>query len=207
LILVGAALFVGIFFPDRQQAEMSAYLEQKATVIAQIVSQSASVGMLFDDVDSVTNALKTVENSPDVEFAVLFRNDRSRFAAYRGERAAPYEAAVPELVAVDEVTSRTEGEMLLVASPVTAEQRLGTLLLGVTRSHLRSDVNRARVVAFAVGLGIALLGSFLFYLLASRLVGRLQSAVEMANTIARGDLTPQPPRCRSAGRCAGVHCE
>lgn len=191
LILVGAALFVGTFFPNRQEAEMSAYLEQKATVITLIVAQSASVGMLFDDVDSVTTALRTVENSPDVEFAVLFRNNRSRFAAYRGERAAPYESALPELATGNDVSSRIVGDMLLIASPVGAEERLGTLLLGVTRTHLQADVDRARVVAFAVGFGISLLGSFLFFLLASRLAGRLHDAVRMADTIARGDLTPQ----------------
>ena len=54
---------------------MMVYLDQKARVMALIGAQSASVGMMFDDIDSVSEALQAVENSPDAKFAIVFRTD------------------------------------------------------------------------------------------------------------------------------------
>src|SRR6187549_3431926 len=73
----------------RQHDKMQEYLQQKAQVVARIAAQTASVGLVFDDVDSVKSELKVVEVSPDVRLAAVYRQD-GRLFAYYGESPAPF---------------------------------------------------------------------------------------------------------------------
>ncbi|MDX1630895.1 MAG: CHASE sensor domain-containing protein, partial [Thermoanaerobaculia bacterium] len=65
-----------------QRSQMRDYLVEKARVIANIAAKSAAVGLVFDDVDSVTTELQVVEESEDVAFAVVFRGDGTLFTGY-----------------------------------------------------------------------------------------------------------------------------
>jgi methyl-accepting chemotaxis protein len=190
LVLTTAILALVIL---RQQAKMREYLQQKAQVVARIAAQSASVGLVFDDVDSVKSELKVVEVSPDVSFAAVFRRDGNLFAAY-GEPPPQYTEVAKQHFADQDVTldERETDRTLLVFAPIVQEgQRLGTLMLGVSLDALRKDVRNSWVLGGIWGLVGLVAGSVLFYFLASRITGSLAVAVEAANRLARGDLTTQ----------------
>jgi len=196
LILVAVAAFIGTFFPNRQQAKMSDYLDQKARVMALIAAQGAASGMLFDDPESVQRGLPAVQNSPDARFAIAYGNDGQEFASFEmegisaDEQAGAHAEHLAPMLATSEVMSLIVDDMLLVVAPVNSDsRRLGSLALGISRAPLQADVTASRGLAFSVGFGIALLGSLLFFLLASRIVGQLNAAVDVANAVAHGDLT------------------
>ncbi|HEV8630136.1 MAG TPA: methyl-accepting chemotaxis protein [Thermoanaerobaculia bacterium] len=177
---------------QRQQRKMREYLQQKAEVVARIAAQSASVGLVFDDVDSVKSELKVVEVSNDVSFAAVYRKDGRLFASY-GESPAPYTRNAQPFfdrkdVAIEDVNSRR----MLVFAPIMQEgQRLGTLMLGVSLESLNQDIANSvklGLLALLLALGI---GSTVFYILASRITASLAVAVDAANRMARGDLTTQ----------------
>ena len=173
-VLLFVAAFLFLFFPNRQYREMSEYLRQKAVVMARITAQSAALGLVFDDVDSVTSALAVLSNSPDADFAVVLRPDGSEFATFRREETIAFEdrveAARAELTGPELITIPAK-DLLLVGAPIEQEgKRLGTLVLGIGTRVLLDDVGRSRRLAAFVGLGIAVLGSALFFLLASRIV-------------------------------------
>ncbi len=198
LVLSSVAAFLFLFFPNRQYSEMSEYLRQKAVVMARITAQSAALGLVFDDVDSVTAALAVLSNSPDADFAAVLRPDGSEFASYRREESIEFQARVDaardELVATELVTVSSR-DLLLVGAPIEQEgKRLGTLVLGIGTRMLLDDVGRSRRLAAFVGVGIAVLGSALFFLLASRIVDSLNAAVSVANRLAEGDLTVAVPK-------------
>ena len=191
LLLLTAAILAIVIL--RQQAKMREYLQQKAQVVARIAAQSASVGLVFDDVDSVKSELKVVEVSPDVVFAAVFRRDGNLFAAY-GEPPEEYtELAKAHFTSEDvALEERTADHRLLVFAPLVQEgQRLGTLMLGVSLDALQQDVRNSWLLGGLWGLIGLLAGSVLFYVLASRITGSLAVAVEAANRLARGDLTTQ----------------
>ena len=177
----------------RQQETMRGYLRQKAQVVARIAAQSAAVGLVFDDVDSVKSELKVVEVSPDVEFAAVYRRDGSLFAAH-GDPPAAYNEVAKQYFGVNQVAldERDSDRRLLVFAPIVQEgQRLGTLMLGVSLQTLQRDVRNSALLGAMWGLGGIVIGSVLFYILASRITRSLAVAVEAANRLARGDLTTQ----------------
>lgn len=196
VVLLSVSAFLFVFFPNRQHREMTNYLTDKAEVMARFTAQSAALGLVFDDIDSVGTALQVLDNSPDASFAVVLRPDGSEFAAYRREETTDFRgplALVAEHLRSDLTTVPTEG-LLLVTAPIEQEgQRLGTLVLGVSTRALLEDVARSRSLAALVGLGISILGSALFFLLASRIVNSLNAAVAVANRLAEGDLRVAVP--------------
>ena len=180
----------------RQHEKMREYLEQKAQVVARIAAQTASVGLVFDDVDSVKSELKVVDVSKDVKVAAVYRQD-GRLFAFHGESPARYaEVAKPYFTRefkADEVALTDVGnERLLVFAPILQEgKRLGTLMLGVSLESLNADVRKSiglGLLALLIALGV---GSAVFYLLADRITRSLALAVEAANRVARGDLATQ----------------
>jgi methyl-accepting chemotaxis protein len=188
LLVVAVAILS--FVTWQQRISMRQYLKQKAEVIARIAAQSAAVGLVFDDVESVTNELTVVEVSPDVQFAVVFRRDGSQFTAYGAEAAQPYLQYAATRTEIAGVEQEEQDDMLLVFTPIEQdEQRLGTLMLGVSLQELQRDVAVSRWSALAVGILFSLLGALVFYVLASRIVGTLSVALEAANRLAQGDLT------------------
>jgi methyl-accepting chemotaxis protein len=199
LVVGGVAILLGVTAAIltivilRQRNQMREYLEQKAEVVARIAAQSASVGLVFDDVDSVKSELRVVEVSPDVRFAAVFRREGTLFAAY-GQPPEAYTQIAKAYFTNNQVAIREieADDRLLVFAPIVQEgQRLGTLMLGVDLAALQQDVRASWLLGLlwaAVGI---LAGSVLFYILASRIVGSLAVAVEAANRVARGDLTTQ----------------
>ena len=86
----------------RQREQMRQYLEQKAAVVARIAAQSASVGLVFDDVESVKSELEVVEVSPDVRFAAVYRPDGTLFTSH-GDVPAAYGEIAKRHFAADQV--------------------------------------------------------------------------------------------------------
>ena len=78
LFLVG--LFISIFFPLRQQAEMKKYLTDKASVVAGIIAYGSQAGLSFSDADAVSSNLNSLEAVKDVEFALVL--DSQAYAVY-----------------------------------------------------------------------------------------------------------------------------
>lgn len=198
-VLLSVSAFILVFFPNRQKDQMTEYLRQKATVMGRITAQGAALGLVFGDVESVTQSLQVLANSPDADFAVVLRaEDGAEFAAYRREESiayAPYLDARSRDEDGDGIVELADDQLLLVVVPIEQEdQRLGTLVVGVSTRVLDRDVTRSRWLAVLVGLGISVLGSALFYLLASRIVVSLNAAVAAANRLAEGDLSVEVPR-------------
>ena len=183
------ALILG-FVINRQEDQMQSYLNEKARVIANIAAKSAAVGLVFDDIDSVTTELQVVQESEDVAFAVVYRRDGTLFTGYQVEAAGPFQEAAQPLLGQEEIQEARIDDMLLVATPIQQEdQRLGTLLLGVSLETLESDLRESWLFGVIVGLVAVLVGALVFYVLASRIVGSLNRAVSVANHLAQGDLT------------------
>jgi methyl-accepting chemotaxis protein len=188
LLVVTAAILW--FVIAQQSKKMREYLEQKAEVVARIAAQSAAVGLVFDDVESVANELRVVEVSPDVSFAMVLRADGTRFASYGDEQVVPHVAAAEPYFESDRLVRLEHRDMLLVITPIVQDdQRLGTLLLGVELRSLRADIARSWLAGGAALILGLFAGSLIFYLVASRIVGSLTVAVDAANRLARGDLT------------------
>ena len=186
LFLVG--IFVSVFFPLRQQAEMRKYLIQKASGVAQIMAYSSQAGLDFNDTTAVKETLKALTQIDDVAFAYVLDKAGRPFSDYRGPTGIGYLPRVLAQENTGQVRLLEENDVLIAAAPIMSGSRqIGTLVLGVSLENLRRDTRRSIWVGIILGGGILVAGTLIFSALATRLVRPLKRLESAAKRIARGD--------------------
>jgi signal transduction histidine kinase len=205
-LLLLVAGFIAWFFPLRQEREMSAYLNQKAVVLAEVTAYGTSSGMVFDDAASVKTALDGIQSLPDVQFALAYNKAGTLISSVKQGNTVSYGAQIATMLRSSKQLSERPSErttsrateltelaeltdITIVVQPILSNgERYGTLVLGLSRAFLRADVARSRWVAFGVSAAILLLGGLLFYWQTTRLVQPLKTLEAAANHVAQGDL-------------------
>jgi len=186
LFLVG--VFVSVFFPLRQQAEMRKYLIQKASGIAEIMAYSSEAGLNFGDKPVVQETLKALDQLDDVAFAFVLDDSGRAFCDYHGSAGARYLTRVSHLQNSGQVRLLEEDDVLIAATPImSAGKPIGTFLLGVSLKNLQSDTRRSIWIGIILGSTIVVAGTVLFSALAARIVSPLKKLQKAAQGIARGD--------------------
>ncbi len=187
-LLSVVSLFIGIFFPAHQQAEMSKYLDEKTLVIGEITASGVAAGIAFEDAEQVQKQLKTLESVPDAQFAVVYKKDGTLFGSWNKEKAMAAEPMVREILQVSSKTVRHSRMLSFTVIPIIEGQDIiGKLVIGTTLQQLQADVVRNRLIAIAVGVVILLLGSGIFAWQTSRIVKPIRILEAAARRVASGD--------------------
>jgi serine phosphatase RsbU (regulator of sigma subunit)/HAMP domain-containing protein len=190
LLLIVAA-FIFFFFPERQERQMSEYLNQKVFVISDMVSFSTTPGVLFDDLKSVENYLNILKTLEEVEFAIVYRaSEKSQFAAYNTQKAKQYEADISTLLDKAGRQSIDLKDVTIALVPMLTEtgEAVGRIVVGVTRKNLNHDVQQSRIVAFSVGMIVLLLGGLIFVWQTTRMVRPLIRLSQASMNVAQGNM-------------------
>jgi serine phosphatase RsbU (regulator of sigma subunit)/HAMP domain-containing protein len=186
-LLASVALFILIFFPYRQQVQMSEYLQQKVFVISNMVAHSTTSGLLFDDVGSVKTYLDILKTLEEVQFALIYK-DGKKFSDYREDLSKVYQSNVNgHLSRKDEYAEELE-DVMIASVPVMSEKEvIGRVVVGITRKNLKTDVTRSRTVAIAVGLAVLALGGLVFFWQTTRIVKPLLGLERASRKVAAGE--------------------
>ncbi len=189
LLLFLVAVFVSVFFPLRQQAEMRKYLIQKATGIADIMAYTSEAGLNFGDKPVVEETLKALGQIDDVSFAFVLDESGRPFAEFRGSSAGTkYLTRLGQRGKDRHVQLFEEDNVLIASTPiVSTDRQIGTFILGVSMNNLRRDTGRSVWIGIILGGGILVAGTLLFSTLAARIVSPLKKLQAAAHRIARGD--------------------
>jgi serine phosphatase RsbU (regulator of sigma subunit)/HAMP domain-containing protein len=186
-LLSAVALFILIFFPLRQQEQMSEYLTQKVFVISDMVSFSTTSGLLFDDLAGVQTYLNILKSLDEVEFVLVYK-EKKKFADYREANSKLYQQSVAQLLRTDDRKSVDLEDVTIAAVPVMSDNEvIGRVVVGVTRQNLKTDVARSRMVAIIVGIAVLAVGSIVFFWQTTRIVNPLLSLERASRKVAEGE--------------------
>ena len=190
LLLIVAA-FIFVFFPQRQERQMSEYLNQKVFVISDMVSFSTTPGVLFDDLKSVENYLNILKSLEEVEFAMVYRAaEKTQFAAYNNQKAKQFESNIQQLLDKSGRQSVDLEDVTIALVPMVTEtgEAVGRIIVGVTRKNLKHDVQQSRIVAFSVGMIVLILGGLVFVWQTTRMVQPLVHLSQASMNVAQGNM-------------------
>jgi serine phosphatase RsbU (regulator of sigma subunit) len=188
VLLAAVALFILVFFPYRQQQQMSEYLKQKVFVISDMVAYSTTSGLLFDDMAAVKTYLDILKSLDEVQFALVFK-DGNAFADYRRENSKLYQETVNTLLPSKDRTSVELENITIAAVPVMSDNDVvGRVIVGVTRENLKRDVMQSRIVAIVVGIAVLAVGGLVFVWQTTRIVEPLLSLERASRKVAEGDM-------------------
>jgi serine phosphatase RsbU (regulator of sigma subunit) len=194
LLLFAVAAFTFVFFPYRQQQQMSEYLTQKIFVISDMVAQSTTSALLFDDRTAAKTYLDILKSLDEVQFTMLYKYDMmdgslKTFGEYRPDNSKSYRQNVDEMLKNKDRTSVDLDNITIAAVPVVSDnETIGRVIVGVTRQNLKADVARSRVIASIVSLCMLAVGSMIFLLQTNRIVSPLLSLERASRKVSEGDM-------------------
>ena len=129
VFLLAVAVFLFIFFPQRQKAETARYVNEKATGISQILANSVAVALVFEDAASAQKTLSAVQGLPGVVFVAALKPDGSSLASYQGEKIDEYRSMVQQVVSADSASTLQSEDLAMSMVPVRyAGNRVGSLV-------------------------------------------------------------------------------
>jgi signal transduction histidine kinase len=193
-LLLVVSVFIAWFFPLRQQREMSAYLNQKASVLAQVTAYGTASGVIFDDPAAVKTALDGLRSLPDVQFAFAFKPNGQQMGEVKANNGTPYAAEIAAMKTLTIQTVRELDNVSIVAQPIRVSNEAnaeiaGTLVIALTREYLKEDVRRSVWIALAVSAAILLVGGSVFFWQTTWLVRPIQTLQAAAEHVSGNNLS------------------
>lgn len=191
-LLMGAiGVFISLFFPLRQAAQMKQSLKDKGLVVANMLASSAEAGLKFADASAIEEALKSLARVEEVQTALVFDGKGKRFAVYQEEKRGlipESETTAKAGEAAGAHWSEINDLLILRTAVVSGKDTLGTIVLGISQSRLNADVSYSRMMAVGVGAILTFLGTLAFWLLATRIVKPIRQLQQVAQRVTEGDL-------------------
>ncbi len=186
-LLLVVALFIAVFFPLRQAREMGKYLDSQTLVVAELTAQNVASALVFEDIEAVKTSLQLLQSAPEVQFALVYK-DGAEVSSYNADQAKPLKTSIDEALKAQPRLS-VMGSTSLAIVPIVGEKGIiGTLALGLSRRQLEADVLQSRIIAIVIGISIVLLGVSLIWYVITHLTKPLQTLVEAADRVAKGDM-------------------
>ena len=171
MVLTLAALAMGTY----EVVTFKRALEQKLTVVAEIVGRNSTAALAFGDASVARDVLAALGAEPSIELGAVYDNDGKPLASFV---AAGAEAVIPRTPG--EPGNRTSAAGMTVIRPIVLDgERVGTVFVQATLGELR-----ARMLLFG---GLTLLVVFtcavVGLVLSAGLQGRIsQPILDLANT-------------------------
>lgn len=120
---------------------------------ARILAEMTTASLLFEQNESAADILRTLEESPDIKHATLYRledDQLSVFATYAQDKSVQVQSAIPNLTQA----VRFEAGQLAVTIPVRLqEQIIGALQLTVGLERIKRELDYAATIAITAFLG------------------------------------------------------
>jgi len=181
LLIAGVAIFMVEFFPDRMEDQARASTELRAQTVAQVLASAIAPALEFDDADNAAKILGWLGSTPDTRFALVERDDGTRFAAW-GPSEIPTHLPPRGLFAM-----KSEGGLLVVGAPITGRgDAHGELYIGFALDRLAAERDAARATVFSASVVVFAIGLVVVILLATALVRPIQKLTMTAREIAGG---------------------
>ncbi len=189
-LLLAVGLFISIFLPMRQRAELMRSLKDKSVVIGNMIAYSSEAGLKFSDSSAIEEALNSLKRIEEVETAVVYDAKGNRFASYRPEKAALIPEARLGGTSSPDATQwfETEGMLFLRVPINSGSSVLGSIVLGISQRTLLSNIAVIQYMTIGLTITIALLGGYILWVLSSRIVGPVRRLQQVAERVAIGDL-------------------
>ena len=185
--LVG--LFLFFYFPQKQKSEMTASLQEKAKVIAQMVAKTSAAGLIFDDASSVDTQLEAFKEMSDVQFAIVLKKDGSKFSAYKENEYTSHSKLISELVA-DNKESYIDDNVVLGLYPiVSGNEKAGNVIIAMSKANIDSLASAAQITALIISVLILVLGLGGMRLFFNKVIyNPIKNLTSIADKLSSGDV-------------------
>ncbi|MBN1302616.1 MAG: HAMP domain-containing protein, partial [Melioribacteraceae bacterium] len=189
VVFMSIAVFLFLYFPLKQKNEMSQALQEKASVMAQMVAKTSSVGLLFDEASSVSTLFEAFGEMADVEFTLVLNNDGEKFAAFSESKYSNYKGQVSDLD-FNKADYIESDEVILQNFPVySGNEKVGNVIVGLNKAQINEFVADSRIISFIMSVVIFIVGLWGIRMFFNRVVyNPIVNLTSIADRVAVGDV-------------------
>lgn len=201
VLLVSIAVFIAIFFPQRQKLQMNKYLNEKILVTAQMIAFNASTGMMFEDTEAVKKTLDVLPTLSGVKYVTIRNTEGEEIAGYKADSSYKkllttvtqltqevHETDHRVIVDIDDVALYAEPIIYQGQNSVLRSGSVGKVVVGISRTELANDALESLLIALGSGFAILILGGVIMFILTGRLVQPLKKLSRAAGRVSAGNL-------------------
>jgi methyl-accepting chemotaxis protein len=151
-------IFMCIYFPLKQNWELTNSLREKANVVVQLISKSSSSGMVYGDAQWTTTLFETLKSMPDVEFAILLNKDGTKFCAFNENKYEKYANKILGLKNNKQELFSDDNVEIVLYPILHYNDNVGTAVLAMNKTVVNSYISSSRITTIIISLLIFIIG-------------------------------------------------
>ena len=188
-LLISIGAFVAMFFPLRQKAQMTKYLDEKVRVTAQMIAFNASTGVAFEDAVAVKSTLDVLPTLTGVKFAVIVNTAGQEIASFKPDNSfETLQSEIKSALQSSDKQVQAVKDVALYVEPIVYQGTAnGKVIVGISLAELSSDAEQSRFIAIGIGVGILVLGGIVILFVSARIVRPLKTLSRAAEQVAGGN--------------------
>ena len=186
LFTVLFCLLLVFFYPTQQNRQSIEMMESESKSLARVVSFSVGIGMEFEDVRSVDEALEGVKKLDHLGYVKIFDKSGESFYSYNEENAA----GVKYDTTVTEVVSFISSGLMNIEAPILVgnNAQVGTLLIGFKMDAIQALKKTNQFMGLFISFLVLAIGFAVSMFSSSLITKPLKSVLAVVANIASGDL-------------------
>jgi methyl-accepting chemotaxis protein len=188
-VIFALVSFLVLYSVDRQHAQLTRSLEQKAESLARLAAHDLAPTLDFDDKEASGEVLKGLGLDGDVSYAGLFAADGRLLA--EAQPTAQTERPKPNTVGLDDRPQiEIDDAYIQVTHRVLSRGGLkGMLVLRVTSQHVNEEGRTMLKTSALAGVATFCVGLVAAFWLGSSFGRRIRELATVAQRVARGELS------------------
>ncbi len=187
IVFCGAS-FIYLFFPYKEKNQLIKQYEHDSLILTEILGHSLINEMRSSDTEAAQQIIAIIKQYKHFKFALVLNNDNNSLVDYNKQNSYAYNGYVQQVLKKPDHTFMDCDDIWVMSSPIQAgNDRLGTIVLGVSKEEINSAIYVTKKVAFFFAVIIFAVGNLTFYLIAGKITKPLKLLEEGAHRVIAGD--------------------
>jgi len=188
-LLLVVSVFIALFVPARQEAQMLASMREKSQTVGSLMAATVVSALVFDDAKTIGTSLETLKGLPDVRFAVVLNAQKTVVAEYGTRPEAEQQEQIRIVAGATAPQVLELPQTLIAVVPSLSDGTVqGTVAIGFSTEAGEASVRQSRWVMIGVSAAILLIGGIVFWFSALQIAKPLRALSRAANEVAKGNI-------------------
>ena len=179
------SLFIGIYFPARQEKQQLKAIADKAKCISDMTAFSIGPALFFEDTKGIDEAFEVARQNKDLVYLIVFDDSNRIILGFNRN-----EAEAAKFLDAKNNSISNDGKIYQTMMPIQLNnQEIGKLYLGLSLKELITNGKRIRATVALVSFIVFLIGMIAVFSISTVITNPLRQIVKTTEQIAKGDLT------------------
>ncbi|MFH1194384.1 MAG: methyl-accepting chemotaxis protein [bacterium] len=171
------SLFIFIYFPMNQKAQLEKNHQQKLKSLTETVALGVNIGIKSGDITATQSAFEFAKKEVGVRFIALL-SDNTLISSY------------PEGLTIDDELLKSD-TLIVESTKIESDSFNGEIIIAASKDEINNEVASTRTTAVVFSLALIVMGLIVAFYSARSITKPIIKLKESANKISNGDLNTE----------------